>query len=530
LYIQAQHAAAVDSALDTLVPIAPFINDETVLVAKYDLERLDVDTVVKQWLEPFAMTDEERNILKAVVEQFDGWSQQLKADGISQFYVVSSIEYFPSPERMRGWNQDLFARLLANTTFVVIPGASGNSIEVLHTTLQTNAKQVWSKSDPKMWPDCRQIHGAAVIGMGTLLDRLNGLKPAIRPKFETALAAADNRPICVAVVPPPFFARAATEILHEPVAGSNLSAGPIIANGFHWLALGEEPNLGKFQMQVIVQSASAEAAQALSEAIKSEAEALAKHWGSDAAAAVSAAQLLSLLPEAKDDRIVWSIDQQQISVVRGLAKIAFSEASAAAFREQSLNHLKQIGLAMLNSYSAHKQYPDHAIHDKDGKPLLSWRVAILPYVEEGALYKQFHLDEPWDSENNRKLIERMPDVYRSPDTGSEHPERTRYLAVVGEHSLFPPDRGVTIKEVTDGTSKTIMVVEVDPEHAVIWTKPDDLEVDLENPRRGLFNGSLPCNACWADGSAKTIRNDVDSKVLRALFTRDGDEAINPSSY
>ena len=118
-----------------------------------------------------------------------------------------------------------------------------------------------------------------------------------------------------------------------------------------------------------------------------------------------------------------------------------------------MNNLKQLGLGMLNYEDKNKQLPDRAIRDKDGKPLLSWRVAILPEIEEGALYKEFHLDEPWDSEHNRKLIERMPEVLKSPDTWHTHPGKTRYLVPVGEKMAFPPDRGIPLKEITEGRRK-----------------------------------------------------------------------------
>ncbi|HZZ29449.1 MAG TPA: DUF1559 domain-containing protein [Pirellulales bacterium] len=525
-------APAADSAQPSLAPIAPFIGDQTVLIGRFDLAQLDINRTVKQWLTPFVVDDMQRQILSVVVEQFDSWSNRLKADGVNQFYVVSTIGHIPGTQMITRWQQNFLAMLLANTTYAVIPGASAASIQQLHEAIQAKAKQVWPNVDAKILPDCRQIHGAAVVGMGTLLDELQNDKPSSRPEFETALAAAGNKPICAAAVPPPIFARAAEEILRLPVAGTNQPAGPIIAKGFHWLAVGEEPNLEKFNLQLVIQSASPDAAQALASAIKSEIAAAVKQSNSEGTslAALGAAQLLSLLPEAKGDQLRLTIDTQQNKLLRGLAQTALTQATAVAFQRESQNHLKAIGLSIFNEYDKLHHYPDRAIRDKDGKPLLSWRVAILPEIEETELYKQFHLDEPWDSEHNRQLIDRMPEAYRSPDTASQHPGRTRYLVPVGENTIFPPNGTVNLKDVTDGTSKTIMVVEADPEHAVVWTKPDDLEVDLENSRRGLFNGKLPCNACWADGSVRSIRNDVDAKVLGALFTRNGGEVINESSY
>ena len=86
----------------------------------------------------------------------------------------------------------------------------------------------------------------------------------------------------------------------------------------------------------------------------------------------------------------------------------------AARRAQSMNNLKQFALAMHNYHDTNGKFPAASSFDKDGKPLLSWRVHVLPYLEQAELYKQFHLDEPWDSEHNKKLIEKMPNVLASP--------------------------------------------------------------------------------------------------------------------
>ena len=98
--------------------------------------------------------------------------------------------------------------------------------------------------------------------------------------------------------------------------------------------------------------------------------------------------------------------------------------------------------------------------------------------------------------------------------------------MVGEHTAFPPEGAVKLKEITDGTSKTIGVIEADPDHSVIWTKPDDLEVDLENPFRGIVVGKQPFDAVSIDGAAHSFSGKMQPKTLRAWFTRDGGEVID----
>jgi hypothetical protein len=145
------------------------------------------------------------------------------------------------------------------------------------------------------------------------------------------------------------------------------------------------------------------------------------------------------------------------------------------------NCLKHFALAMLNYSEAHGHLPAAAIYGEDGQPLLSWRVAILPYLEEKQLYKRFHLDEPWDSPHNFALIKEMPDVYS--DRGTQvkpEPGHTYYQAIVGKGAAFEGPRGLRIPDdFPDGTSKTILLVEGAP--AVPWTKPADIPFSPDQP-------------------------------------------------
>ena len=215
-----------------------------------------------------------------------------------------------------------------------------------------------------------------------------------------------------------------------------------------------------------------------------------------------------------------------VGVMTALLLPAVQAAREAARRTQSMNNLKQIGLAMHIYADAHRKLPARAIYDKQGKPLLSWRVALLPYLGQDALFKQFHLDEPWDSEHNRKLVAQMPATYRSPNQTGE-PGTTVYLTPNGDGTLFGGKDGLKFAQVTDGLSNTIMAVEADNDQAVPWTKPDDLKYDAKDPVKGL--GHLRpgiFEALFADGSVQVISNSVDADVLRALFTFGGGEAVS----
>jgi Protein of unknown function (DUF1559) len=204
-------------------------------------------------------------------------------------------------------------------------------------------------------------------------------------------------------------------------------------------------------------------------------------------------------------------------------------ARGAASEVSSTNNIKQMVLAMHNYASAMGDtFPPAAITDKDDKPLLSWRVAILPYVEQDQLYKQFHLDEPWDSDHNKKLLENMPKIYQMPSSDGKPPEKpntTHYRVFHGKGAAFEGTKGMKLPgEFTDGTSNTILIVEA--EDAVPWTKPDELPFDPKKdpPKLGL-KGAEKFNAGFADGAVHVLSKKIDKDVLKALITRNGGETV-----
>jgi hypothetical protein len=152
----------------------------------------------------------------------------------------------------------------------------------------------------------------------------------------------------------------------------------------------------------------------------------------------------------------------------------------------------------------------------------------LPWIEERKLFDQFHLDEPWDSPHNRALVQQMPAVYADPALANLAREgKTTYVVPVGPGTVFDTKEGTTFREISDGMSKTVLIVEVPPERAVIWTKPEDWEVDMAHPRRGIERTDRDYFVgAWCDGSAQAMPTDVKSDVLRANLTRAGGELVD----
>jgi hypothetical protein len=191
------------------------------------------------------------------------------------------------------------------------------------------------------------------------------------------------------------------------------------------------------------------------------------------------------------------------------------DARTAAQLRLAQNNLQQIALAFHNHQEAFGALPNN-VASKDGKPILSWRVQILPFIEEGKLYREFKLDEPWDSEHNKSLIARMPKLY-APVRGKAKEGETFYQVFTGEKAVFGPKQRPRLPaSFPDGASNTLLVVEAgDP---VVWTKPEDLVYDENKPvprLGGMFDGVF--HAALGDGSVIRCRKDPDEKELRKFI-------------
>lgn len=224
-------------------------------------------------------------------------------------------------------------------------------------------------------------------------------------------------------------------------------------------------------------------------------------------------------------KVVQANGQMQLGLVLPAAMAmlgpAISQAQGAARTTSSRNNLRQVGLAFHNFHDAYKRFPNSASKDGSGKRLLSWRVHLLPFLGRQDVYDRFNLEEPWDSPTNRPLVDQMPNVYR-PANGGVASGKTRLLAVTGQGTMFEGEKGRGIREVTDGTANTIMVVQVAPENAVYWTQPDDWELG-SNATQGLNDGSGSFQALFVDGSTKTLSSQASDSQLRGFFTRAGAE-------
>jgi hypothetical protein len=216
---------------------------------------------------------------------------------------------------------------------------------------------------------------------------------------------------------------------------------------------------------------------------------------------------------------------------------AVSNARLSAQREVSMNNLKQIMLAMHNWADVHGgRFPPPVIYGKDGKGKVphSWRVEILPYLEQAHLYEAYQFEESWDSEANKKVLAKMPPLFRHP-MDDEKSIYASYFVLVPEELLgtaaekalptaFGKRDGVRFAEIFDGTSNTLGVVEAKRE--IPWTRPDDIVFDPDKAPPtlgGFFKEGFNAGLC--DGSVRFIGAKVDPTLLKILITPQGGEAV-----
>lgn len=201
----------------------------------------------------------------------------------------------------------------------------------------------------------------------------------------------------------------------------------------------------------------------------------------------------------------------------------------ATQRFHEMNNLKELAFAMLTSHQNDNHFPAHAIYSKAGKPLLSWRVQLLPLLDQAELYKQFHLDEPWDSEHNKAVIAKMPAVFSSGNKLLLVEGKTRYVVPVGKNTIFDGDKGIGVEKITDGMSNTILILETGEDKAVVWTKPDDMDFDPQKPLAGLGKiDEKGTQAAFADGHVQMLRKKIDAETFRRLILRNDGKPVDQS--
>ncbi len=502
--------------------IAPFLDEQTVLVARLDTSRLDLAGASRQAkaLLGEVLADElEKGALAGEVAR-----TAFASAGGREAYLVVSLADVPSrapfgivPVAKASDAADL-ARALRPLLALgggAPPGAPATPADALQRSLALA---------------CEPLAGAVFIGPSATLERLKTVTdrhvPVKADELARALTAAGDGTVQAVFLISDDQRRVIDEMFPNlPPALGGGSTKPF-SEGLRFAALGINVS-AKPSLRLAIQAQDAAAAQAQGAAIAKGLELFA--GSAEVKKQLPAAEKIAqaLAPRVAGDQVVIELNEEN----KGLANLASGLAPAvagartAAARAVTANHLKQIGLALHSHYDTKGAFPAQANFDAAGKPLLSWRVQLLPYLEQSELYKEFRQDEPWDSEHNKKLLSRMPEIFRA--QGSKHTAKsgkTTFLAPIYEGSVLGSDTATKIADIRDGTSNTIAVVEVADEAAVPWTKPDDWQVDDKDPLKGLGDTFA---ALLCDASVRFFTKDIAPDTLKALLTRSGGEVVAP---
>jgi hypothetical protein len=471
--------------------IAPYVNSQTFAVARFDLSRPDAEELVIMLggIGPPAIGP----LAFSPLEDLRHFVAALRKLEVNEIYALYSFDHlkespvFLLPIAPKTHQKELAALLATTRTFT-----------------ERHAEQVGT---------------AFVFGPKQAVQHYRKLKALARPELTKAFAATGDRTVQFVLVPSGDVKRAFEEIV--PTLPAELGGGPItfLTRGVQWLALGMDgpPKSGLTGViQATDEPAAGKVHQWMSGALKKMGglPEVAKIWPKfDVIAA-------ALQPTLAGDRLLLKLDQQQMAAVM---EPLVGKGRQNALSMKSQKNLLAIALAMHAFADTSKgTFPTPATYDKQGKPLLSWRVQLLPYLDEAPLYKEFHHDEPWDSPHNLKLVAKMPAVYRHPDHKGLAEGKTPYLVPVGKDTIFPGGKGIGFRDITDGTSNTILVVEAADDLMTIWTKPDDWQINLKEPHRGLVSkGRDGFAVAMADGSVQTLPATIAADRLNALLTRNG---------
>lgn len=475
------------------------LNEETLAVGRINLndpQTLEVSKLLANSLDPIGP-------IGMRYAEFDRTLRTLAVNRVTDLYVVISTYDLPD----------------CGATLVVPLSESKEGNDKVAKEL----KQIWKNNV--------QVAAGGII--------VSDSKSRVTPDAKTKEARSDFAPALATVQGDPFqfainLGNSSKRVLREtlPIMFSELDAASAtnLADGWKWISLGIQFG-PKRQLRLIVQAKDDTTALNL----KQTCDQSFKHLSALAEKLPQSRQVANLIASlnfSKDQSrlsLALSEDNQTLkSLLNDFAAPLVEIGVKNSLNERTRNNIKQIMLAMHNYHDTSKSFPPRATFSKDGKPLLSWRVAILPYLGEGELYSQFRQDEPWDSDHNKQLISKMPQAYVSPNVSPEKRAEgfTSYVGLVAPKSLFGSVEGVMIRQVRDGTSNTIAIVDANGDQAVPWTKPMDLPVDLKKPLENLIaKDKEGFYAGICDGSVRRIPNEIKPETLGYLIQIDDGHPI-----
>ncbi|WP_164101217.1 DUF1559 family PulG-like putative transporter [Candidatus Laterigemmans baculatus] len=463
--------------------IAPYLTEDTLAVVEIDLTTID-PTAIASWVHEH--TEIEESQTAPAVQMVSGTLATICSAGVARVYGLLTTRELPT-----------------GGGALLVPCSNPDTVAGL---LSVAAAQIPEQLAYKL----HREEGLVVLASAAMWERLQAKPAAERPDLIAALTSVEDLPHRVAVAIPERLRTEVAAIWPNQVPKQfplELSPKQLMED-FRAKAVGlklpPEP-----QLTVRVATAGPEAAERIADVSRQ----LLALTGEPLPTAKVTVQAEQVVIEFSEPDLLWALER------------AANPMQLARGEMQDMDQLKQIMLAMHYYHDAHGHLPPRATATKDGKLLLSWRVMILPFLEQQALYEQFHLDEPWDSPHNLRLAETIPAPYLVSGP-SLPPGHTRVRLPQIEGSLWagngPP---LGIKDITDGTSNTIGIAIAPPSASVPWTKPESWELDAANLIESFFGERELAAAALIDGSAHMLPRSIPSETLSRLLTHQDGQIV-----
>lgn len=524
--------------------IAPYIRTNTLFVSHVDLGKLDIDTAAEKLKARITKLldsagemggDESADSLKEEFEtEFEAGKESLKQSlqiledaGISEFYTLTMLEFvetFPVILVIPG-EVTVDEKIMDMLEIPMLPGGRDGSMSFFMVA-----------ADPS---------GLSEEEVKKAYGQLMKLKVAKRPEINAAFALQSKSPIRLVFAPPAglkgmaqMFAPAALAEMPFPIDATKVS--DLIRNT-QTISAGIDP--AALRLNLAIQMPTDQAAKESDEFIRSVYDKALEGDDADPMTKMMMQQfkpiVMDFLPKANKNRLILVLNEALLDKYEGpvvaMLLPAVTAAREAARRMQCTNNIKQLTLALHNYHDAHLALPPLYTVDANGKPLHSWRVLILPFIEEQKLYDQIKLDEPWDSKHNSQFHDKVLSVFSCPSNKNvKKGENCCYSVIAGE-AFIPAKqekeiKGNSFSAISDGTSNTIAIVEV--AEPFCWMDPtkdvtlEELQVGINKPD-GRVGGSHPmiANFGFMDGSVRAISEFTPSNLLKALGTCAGGESV-----
>ncbi len=473
-----------------------FIDEQTVVVVHVDMRHFEP----RQLLQHFDLPGLDQRLIRRQTEDFRQVQRQLRDAGCDHLFLMMHLG-----EMNLGWSG------------LGVVREGGNASRVATELV----KIPWfGKTQGRA--QTRVVGRVICVGHLLSVQRLQRLANAQRPEFVTAMKAAGPGQVHVAMLLSNDHRRALAAMLPNLPAELGGGSGADVARGLQWatMALQLDPDL---QLSATIKSGdpgSAKSVLRLLDVIKQQ---------------LAANEVIRLRVPRIEDVVTlfeFAVEQDEINLqldsdeMARLKQLMGPLAIQLAAHSQASNHLRQLVIAMHNYFDVHQRFPARAILDGNGKPLLSWRVELLPFLGHQRLYDLIRKDEPWDSEYNRKFIRQMPEVFGY-GTEAAGESKTAYQVFANAESPFGGEQGISIRDIKDGTSKTIAIAQVPAGREVVWTRPQDITMVDARADQDLFaDKKIPLVVGFCDGTVGVLPTTLTHAQLRGLMTINGQEIVD----